>query len=47
MANYSKTQEIFEKEVNKAPGLKYEKKGRVILEEAVGLPIHHLESRTQ
>lgn len=33
MANYSKTQEIFEKEVNKAPGLKYEKSGEQLSEE--------------
>jgi hypothetical protein len=33
MANYSKTQEIFEKEVNKGPGLKYEKSGEQLAEE--------------
>jgi hypothetical protein len=33
MANYSKTQELFEKEVNKAPGLKYEKSGEQHSEE--------------
>ena len=33
MANYSKTQEIFEKGVNKVPGLKYEKSGEQLAEE--------------
>jgi hypothetical protein len=33
MANYSKTHEIFEKEVNKVQGLKYEKSGEQLSEE--------------
>ena len=33
MANYQKTQELFEKEVNKALGLKYEKSGEQLAEE--------------
>jgi hypothetical protein len=33
MANYSKTQEIFDKEVNKVSGLKYEKSGEQLSEE--------------
>jgi hypothetical protein len=33
MANYQKTQELFNREPNKAPGLKYEKSGEQIAEE--------------
>jgi hypothetical protein len=33
MANYSKTQELFNREPNKAPGLKYEKSGEQLAEE--------------
>jgi hypothetical protein len=33
MTNYQKTQELFEKEVNKVPGLKYEKSGEQLSEE--------------
>jgi hypothetical protein len=33
MTNYQKTQELFEKEVNKASGLKYEKSGEQHSEE--------------
>jgi hypothetical protein len=33
MVDYQKTQELFEKEVNKAPGLKYEKSGEQHSEE--------------
>jgi hypothetical protein len=33
MANYSKTQELFNREPNKAPGLNYEKSGEQLAEE--------------
>ena len=33
MANYQKTQELFEKEVNKVSALKYEKSGEQLSEE--------------
>ena len=33
MVNYSKTQELFEREVNKVPGLKYEKSSEQLSEE--------------
>jgi hypothetical protein len=33
MANYSKTQELFNREPNKAPGLRYEKSGEQLSEE--------------
>jgi hypothetical protein len=33
MAKYQKTQELFNREPNKAPGLKYEKSGEQIAEE--------------
>jgi hypothetical protein len=33
MANYSKTQELFNREPNRAPGLKYEKSGEQLAEE--------------
>jgi hypothetical protein len=33
MANYQKTQELFEKEINKVPGFKYEKSGEQVSEE--------------
>lgn len=33
MANYSKTQELFNREPNKIPGLKHEKSGEQISEE--------------
>jgi hypothetical protein len=33
MVNYQKTQELFEKEVNKVPDLKYEKSGEQLSEE--------------
>jgi hypothetical protein len=33
MANYQKTQELFNKEPNKVPGLKYEKSGEQLAKE--------------
>jgi hypothetical protein len=33
MANYQKTQDLFNNEPNKAPGLKYEKSGEQLSEE--------------
>jgi hypothetical protein len=33
MANYSKTQELFDREPNKVPSLKYQKSGEQISEE--------------
>jgi hypothetical protein len=33
MANYSRTQELFDREPNRVPGLKYEKSGEQLSEE--------------
>jgi hypothetical protein len=33
MTNYQKTQDLFNKEANKEPGLKYEKSGEQLAEE--------------